>query len=70
MKQNQEYLRAKNMVIFDKFDFQRDTFSKDLAKFLSNYFNFDGLTVDIQEGTQHNMLLYISVENVKSSRSL
>lgn len=68
MKQNKEYLRAKNMVLLDKFDFQKDTFAKELRAFLCNYFQFDGLTVDIEEGTRHNMLLYISVENVKKSR--
>ena len=70
MKQNKEYLRLKNMVIADKFDFQKDTFCKELTTFLSNYFRFDGLTVDIHEGQGRNMLLYISVENVKKSRSV
>lgn len=68
MKHNKDYLRAQNMVIADKFDFQRDTFCKELTAFLSNYFNFDGLTVDIHEGKEHNMLLCVSVENVKKNR--
>ena len=69
-RQNQEFLRAKNMVIADKFDFQKDTFCKELTAFLSDYFRFDGLTVEIQEGERHNMLLYVSVENVKKTRAI
>lgn len=70
MKQNTEFLRAKNMVIADKFDFQKETFCKELTAFLSDYFRFDGLTVDILEGERHNMLLYVSVENVKKTRTV
>ena len=70
LNKSQEYLRAQNVVIGDKFDFHKDTFSKELATFLSNYFHFDGLTVEVQEGARHNMLLYVSVENVKKTRAL
>ena len=70
MKQNREYLRAKDMVLLDKFEFQKETFCKELTAFLSDYFRFDGLTVDIQEGERHNMLLYVSVENVKKTRAV
>ena len=68
LNQNREYLRAQNIVIGDKFDFHKETFCKELTAFLSNYFQFDGLTVEVQEGAQHNMLLCVSVENVKKSR--
>ena len=70
MKQNREFLRAKNMVMQDKFHFPKDMFCKELTAFLSTYFCFDGLTVDIHEGERHNMLLCVSVENVKTSRSV
>ena len=68
--QNKEYLRAQNIVLGDKFDFHKETFCKELTAFLSNYFHFDGLTVEVQEGAQNNMLLYVSVENVKKARTV
>lgn len=70
MKQNEEYMRARNMVIADKFNFQKDTFCKELTAFLSSYFTFDTLTVDVQEGERNNMLLYVSVESVKKTRTI
>ncbi len=67
MKQSQNYLRAQNLVMQDKFDFRKDVFCKELSAFLQNYFMFDSLSVDVVEGRRTDVIICINVENVKKS---
>ncbi len=69
-RQNKEYLRAQSMVLQDKFDFRDDAFCKDLNGFLSNYFTFDAVRVDVVEGKKTNLIVCINVDNVKKSRTV
>ncbi len=64
------FVRAKNMVMQDKFDFAQEQFCKELTNFLSNYFVFDGLTLDAVQGKSNNLVLCVNVKNVKKSRTL
>ena len=45
--QSINFQRAQNMLLQDKFNFHRQQFAKDLANFLSDYFTFDGLALDV-----------------------
>lgn len=67
---SENFRRAKDMVLSDKFDFAVEGFSKQLSDFLSDYFVYDSLTVDAVEGKSNNLVLCINVHNVKNSRTL
>ncbi len=67
MKQSQNFQRAQNLVMQDKFDFRKDVFCKELSAFLKNYFTFDSLTVDVVEGKRTDMIICVNVENIKKS---
>lgn len=68
--EQQNFLRAKNMVLQDKFDFSQETFCKELTAFLNNYFVFDSLIVDAVQGKSNNLVLCVNVKNVKKSRTV
>lgn len=67
---SENFRRAKDMVLSDKFDFASERFVKQLSDFLSDYFVYDSLTVDAVEGKSNNLVLCINVHNVKNSRTL
>lgn len=66
-RQSNNFIRAKNMVVQDKFDFHQEQFSKELNNFLSNYFQFDSLSVDVTEGQKSKMVICINISNVKKT---
>lgn len=67
-KQNQNFVRAQNLVMRDKFEMNQDQFAKDLNNFLSDYFLYDSLTVEVVEGASNDMVICVNVRNVKNSR--
>lgn len=67
-RQNQNFVRAQNLVMRDKFEMNQDQFAKDLNNFLSDYFLYDSLTVEVVEGTSNDMVICVNVRNVKNSR--
>lgn len=70
MKQKNNYIRAKNLVLQDKFPMDQQLFCKELTNFLSNRFQFDGLTVEIVGSEKCNVIICVNVSNVKNSRCL
>lgn len=66
-RQSNDFLRAKNMVVQDKFDFHQEQFSKDLRNFLSNYFQFDSINVEVCEGQKSKMVICVNISNVKKT---
>lgn len=66
-KSRTNYLRAQNLVLQDNFEFDQEAFCKELHNFLSNHLVFDGLTVEVVEGNRCNLIVCISVCDVKKS---
>lgn len=64
------YQRAQNMVLQDKFNFASEQFCKELSDFLSDHFSYDSLTVNAVEGKSNNLVVCINVNNVKNSRTV
>ncbi len=67
MKNNRLYSRAQNVVMYDKFGLPDKEFYDKLGTLVSQYFDYDGLTVEFQQGTRSNMLLCISVRHVRKA---
>ena len=53
------------MVLQDKFNYRKTEFFGELAKLISRYMDYDGLTVDMVAGAHSNMLITVSVKKVK-----
>lgn len=66
--QSINFQRAQNMLLQDKFNFHRQQFAKDLANFLSDYFTYDGLALDVVEGKTCDLVICVNVSNVKKTR--
>ena len=65
MKQSQVYERAQAMVLADKFNYSKTEFFAELAKLVSRYMEYDGLTVDVGKGAHANMVITVSVKKIK-----
>ena len=65
MKQSQIYERAQSMVLHDKFNYRQTEFFGELNKLVARYMESDGMTVNVEQGANANMIITISVKKVK-----
>ena len=65
MKQSQIYQRAQSMVLHDKFNYSQTEFFAELNKLIARYMECDGMTVNLEQGANANMVITISVKKVK-----
>ena len=65
MKQSQVYERAQSMVLQDKFNYRQTEFFSELTKLVNRYMESDGMTVNVEQGRNANMIIVISVKKVK-----
>ena len=65
MKQSLVYERAQSMVLADKFNYRQTEFFAELAKLVSRYMDYDGLTVEVGKGSHANMVITVSVKKIK-----
>ncbi len=65
MKQSRQYERAEAMVYADKFNLRAPEFAAELERLVSNYMDYDGLTVELTRGTNANLIVTVSVKKVK-----
>lgn len=67
MKCSKQFERAEAMVYADKFNMRSEEFFSDLAKLISAYMDYDGLTVEFARGSNCNLIVTVSVKKVKPS---
>lgn len=65
MKNSNLFNRAQKVVMCDKYGLPDKEFFDKLGALLAQYFDYDGLTVEMQQGTRDNMLLCVSVKHVR-----
>lgn len=59
------YCRARSMVLGNKFAVAQTDFFYRLAKLVGEYFVYDGLVVETEQGANGNMLLTVSVKKAR-----